>query len=148
MNKWKALSAVGLVAIALHEGYSGKPYLDVAGIWTDGFGNTNGVVPGKAVTVPQALDRLNKNTVAAQNAVNRCVDSYMSDLTFAALVSFTFNVGETAFCKSTLVKKFNAGEKHQACEELRRWVYAGGRKHQGLADRREAERRMCLEGLQ
>lgn len=142
------LTAVGLIALAGYEGYRAIPYQDQAGVWTDGFGNTHGVVPGKSVDVPQALNQLNKNTVSAQNAVNRCITSYMSDQTFSAFVSFTYNVGNDAFCKSTLVRKFNAGEKHKACEELLRWTRAGGQIRKGLMIRRDKERAMCLEGLQ
>lgn len=148
MSKLRVLSAAGLIAVALFEGYRAMPYLDSVGIPTDGFGNTYEVVLGKKVTVEQALQQLEKNTRTAQDAVNRCVNTYISQQTFDAFVSFTYNVGGNAFCKSTLVKKFNAGEKHQACEELTRWVYAGGKIRNGLRIRREKERDMCLEGLQ
>jgi lysozyme len=146
MNKWKALSAVGLIAIALHEGWSDKPYLDVAGIWTNGFGNTHNAQ--QKVTVPQGLEQLGSNVKDAEDAVNRCVTSYISQQTFDAFVSFAYNVGGNAFCKSTMVRKFNAGDKHAACNELQRWTYAGGKKQKGLVARREKERKMCLEGLQ
>lgn len=142
------LSAAGLIAIAMHEGFSDKPYLDSAGIWTDGFGNTHEVVLGRRITVQEALRDLDKNTRTAQVAVNLCITSYMGQSVFDSFVSFTYNVGEKAFCGSALVKKFNAGDKHAACNELSRWVYAGGKKLPGLVKRREAERQMCLEGLQ
>lgn len=38
----------------------------------------------------------------------------------------------------------NAGDQVGACEELRRWVYAGGMKWRGLMNRRDMERSMCL----
>jgi lysozyme len=162
--KWKALSAVGLIAIALHEGYSDKPYLDVAGIWTNGFGNTHNAQ--QKTNVPQALDQLGRNVKAAEDAVNRCVTSYMGQQTFDSFVSFTYNVGGGAFCNSTMVKKFNAGDKHAACDELPKWscVTVGEGKGDksgicaskkdnkrlvnGLYSRRMDERQMCLEGLQ
>nr|MBJ6969775.1 glycoside hydrolase family protein [Vibrio cholerae] len=48
-----------------------------------------------------------------------------------------------AFSRSTLLKKLNAGEMTQACDELKRWVYAGGKKWKGLMNRREIEEEVC-----
>lgn len=62
----------------------------------------------------------------------------------AALYSFTYNVGLNAFSKSTMLKKLNAGDVEGACDEMRRWVYAGGMKWKGLQNRREMERSMCI----
>ncbi len=67
--------------------------------------------------------------------------------TRAALGSFTYNVGVGAFNSSTLLRKAKSGDLIGACNELTRWVYAGGRKLKGLVIRREAERELCLSGL-
>ena len=139
-----SLSAAGLIALASWEGFESKPYKDIGGVWTDGFGNTNQVVPNKPVTVPQALDRLNKNVNEFETTVNRCITQPMTQGQFDAFVKFSFNVGSGAFCKSTLVKKFNTGDSVGACNELRRWVYVKGKRVQGLVNRREAERTLCL----
>jgi lysozyme len=146
MNKWKALSAVGLIAIALHEGWSDKPYLDVAGIWTNGFGNTHNAQQN--VTVPQGLEQLGRNVKDAETAINTCFKGEMSQHTFDSLTSWAFNVGGSAACKSTAAKKWNSGDKAGACLELLRWNRAGGVVHQGLTIRRQKESRACLEGLQ
>jgi lysozyme len=146
MNKWKALSAVGLIAIALHEGWSDKPYLDVAGIWTNGFGNTHNAQ--QKVTVPQGLEQLGRNVKDAETAINTCFKGEMSQHTFDSLTSWAFNVGGSAACKSTAARKWNAGDKAGACVELLRWNRAGGKVHQGLTIRRQKESRACLEGLQ
>lgn len=61
-----------------------------------------------------------------------------------ALYSFTYNVGTSAFCKSTLLKGLNAGDVDGACEELRSWIYAGGQKWRGLMNRCDMERTICL----
>jgi lysozyme len=145
MNKWKALSAVGLIAIALHEGWSDKPYLDVAGIWTNGFGNTHNAQQN--VTVPQGLEQLGRNVKDAETAINTCFKGEMSQHTFDSLTSWAFNVGGSAACKSTAARKWNAGDKAGACVELLRWNRAGGVVHQGLTIRRQKESRACLEGL-
>lgn len=148
MNKWKYLSAAGLVAIAMFEGYQAAPYKDTGGVWTDGFGNTKNVSPQKSVTVPQALKQLDENTKATQAAISKCVTGKLTQGQFDALVSFAYNVGTKAACESTAVKRFNEGRPVDGCNELSRWVYVNGKKVAGLAARREQERHMCLEGLQ
>ncbi len=35
-----------------------------------------------------------------------------------------------------------------ACDQLRRWTYAGGKQWKGLMTRREIEREVCLWGQQ
>ena len=65
----------------------------------------------------------------------------------AAFLSFAFNVGNGAFCSSTLVRKANTGDMPGACSELSKWVYAGGKQLPGLVKRRAAERAMCERDL-
>lgn len=54
------------------------------------------------------------------------------------MYSFAFNVGTGAFAKSTMLKKLNAGDQYGVCEELKKWVYTGGKVWRGLVNRREA----------
>jgi lysozyme len=143
-NNAIALSAAGLVALASWEAFRSEPYLDIGGVWTDGFGNTNNVNPSKSVSVPQALNQLLINVKSAEGAVNTCITKPMTQGEFDAFVKFTFNVGNRAFCNSTLVRKFNAGDNVGACNELMRWVYVKGVKVNGLVNRREAEKKLCL----
>lgn len=143
-KKALTFSAASLIALATWEGFESKPYKDIGGVWTDGFGNTNQVVPNKSVTVPQALDRLNKNLNEFEATVNRCITKPMTQGQYDAFVKFSFNVGSNAFCRSTLVRKFNEGDSTGACNELRRWVFVKGRRVQGLVNRREAERKLCM----
>jgi lysozyme len=147
MNKNLVLSAIGLIAIAGYEAFVGPAYKDVAGIWTNGFGNTVNVDPSKSVTVPQALEQLGRNTKDAETAINTCFKSEMSQQTFDALTSWAFNVGGGAACKSTAAKKWNAGDKAGSCRELLRWDKVGGKPVKGLTIRRQKESRACLEGL-
>jgi lysozyme len=139
-----ALSAAGLVALASWESFMSQPYKDIGGVWTDGFGNTNNVDPNKSVSVPKGLNQLLINVSTAEDAVNTCITRPMTQGEYDAFVKFTFNVGNRAFCNSTLVRKFNAGDNVGACNELNKWVYVKGQRVQGLANRREAERKLCL----
>ncbi|ROH87992.1 lysozyme [Pseudomethylobacillus aquaticus] len=144
MNKYLKFSAAGLIALALAEGYVGGAYRDVAGIWTNGFGNTHNVDPGRTVNVPDALNQLGENIKDAERAVHRCTAVPLNQNQYDAFVSFTFNVGAKAFCDSTLVKKLNAGDYTAACDQLLRWDYAGGKRVRGLTRRRQEERAQCL----
>ena len=127
------------------EGRVYEPYKDVAGVWTVCDGITGaGVVQGKRYSDKQC-DRLLWNRVSQVKAqVDPLVRVPLGEYQRAAIYSFTYNVGIGAFSKSTLLKKLNAGDVNGACEELRRWVYAGGMKWRGLMNRRDMERSLCL----
>jgi lysozyme len=144
-----ALSASGLVGIALWEGYSDKAYDDGVGVATIGFGTTTRadgtpVEMGDTITPPKALDRMIADISRYEGAVKQCVTVPLYQHEYDAFVSFSYNVGTHAFCTSRLVRKLNAGDYAGACEELLLWVYAGGKRLQGLVNRREAERKQCL----
>lgn len=127
------------------EGRAYDPYKDVAGVWTvcDGHTGTD-IIRGKKYT-DRECDRLMWNDLQpVKKTVDSLVKVQLNEYQRAALYSFTYNVGSGAFSKSTLLKKLNAGDQDGACEELRRWVYAGGMKFRGLMNRRDMERSMCL----
>lgn len=137
------LSASALVGIALHEGYRGDAYLDAVNIPTVGFGTTEGVKPGDKITPERALVRLLGDATKFERAVQRCAPVPMFQREFDAYVSLTYNIGEGAFCGSTLAKKLRAGDYAGACDEILRWNRAGGKVLRGLTKRREAEHKLC-----
>ena len=57
----------------------------------------------------------------------------------AAIVDFTFNLGAGRLQTSTLRRRMNQRDWIAARQELRRWVYGGGKVLHGLVSRREAE---------
>ena len=65
-----------------------------------------------------------------------------------AYTSFAYNVGLGAWNTSTLLKKLKRGDREGACNELPRWIYAGGKPYNGFIRRRAAEQKMCLRGAQ
>ena len=140
-----ALSAAGLISIAVWEGFQGAAYLPIEGdVPTIGFGHTVGVRLGDTVTVEQALTLLRGDVREAERGVLSCVKVPLSQGELDAFVSLAFNVGTRAFCGSTLVRKLNAGDYRGACEEIKRWHFAGGVSVPGLVARREAEFRRCM----
>lgn len=68
----------------------------------------------------------------------------LSDDQFAALVSFTFNMGGSALQRSTMRQKINYGQHKDAGLEFLRWVYAGGKILPGLVKRRKAEHNLFM----
>lgn len=139
-----ALSAAGLVGIALWEGYSEQAYIPVKGdVPTIGFGTTEGVKLGDKTTPPKALKRALDDVSKFEGAIRQCVKVPLHQHEYDAFASLAFNVGPSAFCGSTLVRKLNAGDYSGACAEISRWVYQGGRVLQGLVNRRAHERAMC-----
>ncbi len=57
----------------------------------------------------------------------------------AALIDFTFNLGDGRLRASTLRRRVNEGRWEEVPAELRKWVLGGGRVLRGLVLRREAE---------
>lgn len=139
------LSAAGFVGIMNHEGYRGEAYQPVPGdVPTIGFGTTQGVEMGDTIDTVDAMNRALDDAEQFETAVRSCVDVPLLQAEFDAYVSLTYNIGSTAFCRSTLVKKLNAGDYAGACEQIKRWVYFNGRKLQGLVNRRESEYQQCI----
>lgn len=127
------------------EGRVYEPYKDVAGVWTVCDGITgSGVVRGKNYTGRECDTLLWQRIREVKAQVDPLVKVPLGEYQRAALYSFTYNVGIGSFSKSTLLKRLNAGDQEGACNELRRWVYAGGVKWKGLLNRREMERSLCL----
>lgn len=140
-----ALSAAGLVGIALDEGYTDRAIIPVPGdVPTVGFGTTEGVKLGDTITPPRALQRLAADASKFEQAVRRCAPVPMFPHEFDSWVAFTYNVGEGAFCRSTAARKLVAGDYAGACDEMLRWVNVDGRPVRGLVVRRERERAKCL----
>lgn len=124
------------------EGLSLAAYQDVVGVWTNGYGNTHGVVPGSVITMDQAVADLRSNMGSAENAVNNLVTAPLSQNQFDALVDFVFNLGTGNFSASTLLRKLNAKDYAGASAEFPKWNKAGGKVVQGLTNRRLAEQRL------
>jgi lysozyme len=140
-----SLSAAGLVGIAVHESFRDTAYIPVPGdVPTVGFGSTTGVRLGDRVTVERGLMLLAKDASNAEQAVRRCAPVPMFQHEFDAWTAFVFNVGEGAFCRSTAARLLNEGRYEDACNQMPRWVYAGGRKLAGLERRRAEEQAKCL----
>ena len=114
-------------------------YLCPAGVWTIGYGHTDGVNQGMLITEKTADAFLKQDIRNAEHSINQ-MDAELTQEQFDALVSFVFNVGVRAFNVSTLRKKILKNPNDPCiADEFRRWVYAGDKKLPGLIKRREQE---------
>lgn len=139
-----ALSASALVAIATWEGYKENAYTDIVGIWTIGFGTTDGVKPGHKTDPVAALNRKLSDVQKFEGAIKQCVVVPLHQYEYDSYLSLAYNIGPTAFCNSTLVRKLNQQDYDGACKEILRWNRAGGQVVKGLDNRRKAEYQQCI----
>ncbi len=129
------------------EGRQYLPYQDVAGIWTVCDGHTGpDIIKGRRYSDAECDALLATDLAPVKQAVDAAVKVPVKDTTRAALYSFTYNVGTTAFRHSSVLRKLNAGDTPGACQALRQWIYAGNRVWKGLMRRREIETDVCTWG--
>jgi len=142
------LSAVALISIGVHEGYSERPIIPVKGDrLTIGFGDATGVKPTDKTDPVRALIRLGEHVSNFERELKSCIgDVPMHQHEWDAIVSWAYNVGTDAACKSTLVTKLKAGDYSAACAQLLRWDKFQGNALPGLTKRRQAEYRQCVGG--
>lgn len=117
---------------------------DVPGLLTIGYGHTSAagapkVVAGQTITKQEADDILRSDLSSVEAEVEKVVKVPLNDNQFAAIVSFTFNVGGSALRGSTLLRKLNAGDYSTVPSELLKWANSNGRRQEGLVSRRRRE---------
>jgi len=140
--------AVSLVAS--FEGFRARPYQDLGGVWTIGYGSTY-LLNGKPVTAStptmseaMAAALLRNVLVSFWDTIERLVKVPLTDRQGAAVLSLVYNIGETAFSRSTLLKKLNAGDLKGAADEFPKWNLIKGKVSRGQALRRAKERNLFL----
>lgn len=131
----------GLALIKQFEGFNAEPYLCPGGYWTIGYGHVikNPKDYPYSLTRDEALELLAQDVIRAERAVLRLITVPLTGGQFDALVSFAFNLGAGALQRSTLRRKVNSEEHADIPAEFMKWVWAGGKKLNGLINRRKAE---------
>ena len=137
----RQISDDGLALIRRCESFQPQRYLCPAGWWTIGYGHVirKGEDFSAGIDEDRASHLLADDLAAAERAVLRLISVPLSDGQFAAMVSFTFNLGAGALQRSTLRLKLNRGEYDAVPAEFLKWVWGGGRKLKGLVVRRRTE---------
>ena len=140
-------SEKGLQFIRRGEGERLTAYADMIGVWTIGVGHTGAVdgkpvAKGMVISADKSRELLSADLLKFESAIARLVKVPLKQYEFDALVSLVFNIGETNFARSTLLKKLNTNDFKGAAEQFLAWKNAGGRPVQGLLNRRKREKDM------
>lgn len=157
-----ALSAAGLISIAVSEGWEPVARPPVQGdVPTGGFGSTrkedgSPMPDGERVDPVRGLILLQRDASEAERVVRRCAPVPMHPWEFDAFVSLAYNVGpgkagaKDGFCElrrggpSSIVRRLLAGDYAGACRSILDWDKFQGRPLRGLTLRREREYRQCM----
>lgn len=149
LKKGSAIAAAAIACVSTFEGLRTIAYKDPVGIPTVCFGETRGVKMGDRYTVDQCKEMLGDRLTEFETGMRACMkqpDAVPAGA-YVAFLSFTYNVGTGAFCKSTLARKLNSGDVFGACDQLLNWTKAAGITLPGLKKRRVAERALCISGI-
>ena len=150
MQNHMQLSTNGFNLLAELEGVVLNPYKDSVGIPTIGIGSTyyedgtKVTMKDKAITKERAI-QLAKNVVKSFEArVNKSIIVPATQNQFDAMVLLCYNIGESGFARSSVVRNFNAGNLQEAADSFLLWNKAGGKVSKGLTNRRQKERNLFL----
>ena len=152
-DKGKLATVVGATAAALliatvglWEGKSNDPYKDIVGVWTVCYGETR--VKMRHYSDEECKGMLDAGLAGfAGGVLNRNPNLKNRPYQLAAAVSLSYNIGLANYSRSTVARRFDAGQWKAACDAILMWNKAGGKVSKGLVNRRNAERKICLEGL-
>ena len=138
-----AIAQSTLDYITKEEGSRNKAYRDSKGLWTIGVGHL--IKPDEqhlltaTLSDEQVKDLLKSDLKWCSEAVEGAVRVPLSQNQFDALYSLCFNIGETNFRKSTVLRKLNAGDYQGAADAILMW-----NKPAVLEGRRKRERALFL----
>lgn len=142
------LEAVALIADS--EGLRLSAYRCPAGIWSIGWGETDGVHPGDTCTREQADRWLCEDLTDRARAVRALCTVEPSPAELGAMVSLAYNVGLAGFERSTVLRQHNAGNREAAARAFGLWDKARINgvltTLPGLTARRAREAAMYLQG--
>ena len=140
-------AAILMVLVPKHEGTIYRGYIDPVGIVTACTGHTR-TAEMRKYSGEECAKLLEADLITHAVGVLGCTPGLKEHpKPLAAAVSLAFNVGVTAYCNSTMARKFNAGDYAGACAEMSRWIRGGGRILPGLVTRRAEERDICEGGI-
>lgn len=144
-------NAAGIQIIKDYEGLELESY-ETAGTYHIGYGHGADVEAGQTISKEEAEEFLLEDLTVTESAVRAAVELPLNENEFSALVSFTYNIGISAFWSSTVLTELNAGNRQAAADGFLLWnkMSQDGQLVQSmsLTDRREAERALFLKPVE
>ena len=139
-------SSRGINLIKQFEGLKLTAYKDPVGIWSIGYGHTEGVKEGDTITREEAERYLRDDLATAEAAVTAYDHVYnWNQNEFDALVSFAYNIGAGGIKQVTGV---GSRDKETVAQKMLLYYNAGGKKLEGLVRRRQAEHDLFVTPVQ
>jgi len=127
-----------------HEGTVLKTYKDMGGVLTYCTGATEDAQWGKTYTKEECRAQLDYDLARHAEGMLKCTKVPLTEGQKIAFTDFTFNVGVSAYCSSTVARKANQGDVKGSCDALLMWDKVNGKPVKGLTNRRQEERKICL----
>jgi lysozyme len=137
------ISPAGLDMIKQHEKLVLTAYMPTPNdVPTIGYGHTKGVKMGTTITEAEAYAFLREDVSWVEDAINTNVSVALNQNQFDAVASLVFNIGATAFRKSTMLRLLNLGDFSGAALQFARWNKQKGKVLRGLTKRRAEEAKL------
>lgn len=140
-------SPAGIKALADREGRRLTAYRDTKGVLTIGVGHTSSAGPptvyeGLTISNMQCDEIFARDLAKYEFTVDEVIKRPITQDQFDALVSLCYNIGQSGFAGSTVVKRINSGDMYGAAEAFMLW-----NKPPEIIGRRNSERLQFLKGI-
>jgi lysozyme len=145
MSKYK-ISYACTEIVKQFEGFRRDAYLCPAKKWTIGYGSTiyedgSSIRAGDGITHEKAeyllITHIQREVLPVLDKIEGLNQNQVD-----ALASFIFNIGNSAFKKSTIYRLLKEGKFDEASEQFKRWNKSNQIILKGLVARREAEQKL------
>lgn len=156
MNRHLKKASVAALAVSVVGGAEGlrqTAYPDPATRgkpWTICYGATmiqgRAVLPGERKSIEECKALLLADLDREANGLDTCLHPPrpLTDGQYVAVLSLAHNIGVGGVCRSSVVRRLNAGDIEGGCNALLHFNRAAGITMPGLTRRRERERELCL----
>jgi lysozyme len=116
--------------------------------YCEGLTSTDGAVKAGQTFTPDQCKKLFAAALPKYLAgIQPCIHVALPVKSMGSLLDAAYNAGPAAVCRSPMVARMNANDIFGGCDAFEGWyIRASGRVVKGLINRRNGEKKLCLEG--